>query len=243
MRNIKIIISYAGENYHGWQKQKNGMTIQESLENAIYKITGENVTVFGCGRTDAGVHAKYYVSNFFTDSKFDATRFKYAINAYLPTDIVCLSSEEAEDTFDSRWSKDKTYTYVIKNSDLPDAFLDKRAWHIKPKLNIDAMKQAAKAFLGEHDFIGFAASGFTVKTTVRTIYSLDITENDGLIEIKVKGNGFLYNMVRIIAGTLVFCGMGKISPDNMAEIIESKDRTRAGITAPPDGLYLTEVNY
>ncbi len=243
MRNIKLIIQYDGSRYHGWQRQPNAATIQETMENAIGSVTGEEILLYGCGRTDAGVHAKGYVCNFFTQSRFDASRFKYAINSRLPDDIVCISSEEAADDFDSRWSSSKTYTYLIYNSELPDVFLNKRAWHYSHPLDITAMKKAAESFLGEHDFIGFAASGFTVKTTIRTIYSLDVTREGDIIRIDVTGNGFLYNMVRIIAGTLVFCGAGKINWRDMSDIIASCDRKRAGITAPADGLYLSEVFY
>lgn len=243
MRNIKIVIQYDGSRYHGWQKQPNAATIQETVENAIGSITGETITLYGCGRTDAGVHARYYVCNFFTDSRFDASRFKYAINSRLPDDIVCTLSEEAEDSFDSRWSTSKTYSYLIRNSEFPDVFLNKRAWHYCHPLDLNAMQKAAECFVGEHDFIGFASSGFTVKTTVRTIYSLNVTKEGDIIRIDVTGNGFLYNMVRIIAGTLVFCGSGKIDWRDMPDIIASLDRKRAGITAPADGLYLSEVFY
>ena len=243
MRNITLTIQYDGSRYHGWQRQPNGITIQEILEDAIAGVTGEKVTVYGCGRTDAGVHAKAYVCNFFTETRFDASRFKYAINARLPDDIVCFESEEAPESFDSRWSERKTYTYLIKNSEFPDAFLNGRVWHNPRPLDVDAMKEGAKAFLGEHDFIGFASSGFTVKTTVREIYSFTVDKKDDIITLSVTGNGFLYNMVRIMVGTLVLCGTGKISPDDIADIVDSCDRSRAGATAPPDGLYLTEVIY
>lgn len=243
MRNIKLIIQYDGSRYHGWQKQPNATTIQETVENAINAVTGEKIVLYGCGRTDAGVHAREYVCNFFTESRFDASRIKYAVNSRLPDDIVCLSSEEAADSFDSRWASAKTYTYLIQNSELPDVFLNKRAWHYPRKLDLTAMQKAAECFLGEHNFIGFASSGFTVKTTVRTIYSLDVSKQGDIIRIDVCGNGFLYNMVRIIAGTLVFCGNGKIDWHDMPEIIASEDRKRAGITAPADGLYLSKVYY
>ena len=243
MRNIKLVLQYDGSRYHGWQRQPNGITIQQTLEAAISAVTGEEITLYGCGRTDAGVHAKGYVCNFFTASRFDASRFMYAINSRLPDDIRCMSSCEVSADFDSRWATSKTYTYLIHNSPLPDVFLNKRAWHYRHELDIDAMKKAAESFLGEHDFIGFASSGFTVKTTVRTIYSLDVTQEGDVVRIDVCGNGFLYNMVRIIAGTLCFCGAGRIDWHDMPDIIASCDRQRAGITAPADGLYLSEVVY
>lgn len=243
MRNIKLILQYNGSAYHGWQIQDNAVTVQETLQNAIFSLTGERVSVNGCGRTDAGVHALGYVCNFGTRSKIPGEKFSHALNVHLPDDIVCILSEEVSDSFDSKRSRAKTYSYVIHNSEFPDVFKNGMEWHFKQPLDIDAMKKAAEAFVGEYDFIGFASSGFTVKTTVRTIYSLTVEKYDNTVRIDVCGNGFLYNMVRIIAGTLVFCGIGKINPDDIKEIILSRDRTRAGITAPPDGLYLSEVFY
>lgn len=238
-----MTIQYDGSGYHGWQRQPNGITVQEVLEKAVSAVTDENITVFGCGRTDAGVHAKKYICNFFTETRFDASRFKFAINSRLPKDIVCLASEEVPDEFDARWSERKTYTYLIRNTELPDAFLNGRVWQYSGRLDVDAMKQGATGFLGEHDFVGFASSGFTVKTTVREIYSIDVEKEADIISISVTGNGFLYNMVRIMVGTLALCGVGKIKPEEISDIIASKERARAGATAPPDGLYLTEVCY
>lgn len=244
MRNIKLILEYDGSAYHGWQIQPNAVTIQELLENAVGKVTGEHSSVCGCGRTDAGVHAKAYVCNFMTNSRIPADRFCYALNAVLPEDIVCLSSREVPLDFDAKRSAvSKRYTYLICNSTFPDVFMRNRCWHCRYPLDVEKMQQAAKAFEGEHDFIGFASSGFSVKTTVRTIYSLTVTKEDNIIRIDVSGNGFLYNMVRIIAGTLVHCGRGQINPQDMADIIASCDRSRAGITAPASGLYLSEVVY
>lgn len=244
MRNIKLTISYDGTAYHGWQSQENAITVQEVLENAIYKLTGARPRVVGCSRTDTGVHAEQFVCNFGTESGIPCEKFPLALNTHLPDDIVCLLAQEAEPDFHSRYmAKKKRYTYYIQNSKFPDVFKVNYAWHYSYPLDIEAMQKASKAFLGEHDFIGFAASGFTVKTTVRTIYDIDVEKNGDLIKISVLGNGFLYNMVRIIAGTLAFVGCGKINADEMADIIDSCDRKRAGITAPPQGLFLTEVFY
>lgn len=244
MRNIKLILEYDGSAYHGWQRQKNALTIQQLIEEALSKITREAIKAVGCGRTDAGVHAKAYVCNFKTNARIPAERIAYALNSVLPDDVVCKGSFDVPEEFDAKCSCiSKRYTYKILASEFADAFLRDRVWHLKYPLDIESMKKAADGFVGEHDFAGFASAGFTVKTTVRTIYSLEVNQNGSIISIDVTGNGFLYNMVRIIAGTLVFCGMGKINPLDIPDIILSKDRNRAGITAPAGGLYLSEVTY
>lgn len=242
--NIKLIIAYDGTSYHGWQIQKNGITVQETIKKAVKKVTGEDVNVIGCGRTDAGVHALNYSCNFKTEASIPADRFKNAINTYLPDDIRCKSSEEVPEDFHASFSASgKTYIYRILNRPDADVFERNYAWHYKYDVDIQKMREAAKAFIGEHDFIGFAAAGFTVSTTVRTIYDLKVLEDNGVITIEITGNGFLYNMVRIIAGTLVMMGNGKIDYRQAAEIIASKERKRAGITAPAHGLFLKEVYY
>lgn len=244
MRNLKLTIQYDGSAYHGWQTQENAATVQEAVEAAIFKLTGARTRVVGCSRTDTGVHAERFACNFKTESSIPCDKFPYALNTKLPDDIVCLCAETVDNEFNARYSaKGKRYTYYIQNSVFPNALLRNRTWHYPYKLDIGAMKRAAEAFLGEHDFIGFAASGFTVKTTVRTIYSLDVEKNGDLVKISVEGDGFLYNMVRIIAGTLAYVGCGRLRAEDMPEIIASRDRKRAGITAPPEGLFLTEVFY
>lgn len=242
LKNIRLCMQFDGTKYHGWQIQKNAITIQELLENAIFKITGERVSVIGCGRTDAGVHAKGYVCNFKTGAKIPAEKFAYALNHFLPCDVVCIKSDEVPEDFHAAFSaKGKRYTYYVANSPFPDVF--SHSWHYPYPLDLEKMKIAAKAFEGTHDFIGFAAAGFTVKTTVRTIFSATVTKDENIVAIDVCGNGFLYNMIRIITGTLCFVGSGKISPYDMEEIIASCDRTRAGVTAPAEGLFLSEVFY
>ena len=244
MRNIKLTLQYDGTAYHGWQMQTNAPTVQETLSGAIERITGVRPQLVGSSRTDAGVHAKRFVCNFKTDASIPSERIPTALNTYLPKDIVCLIAEDEKPDFDARFSaKKKRYTYYILNSKQPDAFFCDYSWHFPYELDISKMKKAAEAFLGTHDFVGFAASGFTVKTTVREIYSLDIDKEGDIIKITITGDGFLYNMVRIMAGTLAFVGCGKIAAEDMADIIASKDRNRAGITAPPQGLFLTEVYY
>lgn len=243
-KNIRISLRFDGTDFHGWQIQPGKATIQGELCRAIKQITKEDVTVYGCGRTDAGVHARNYIASFMTESNIPPERIPYALNASLPDGIVCTGSEIADIGFNAaRSAVGKTYIYTIDNGEFPDAFLLRYAWHCRYQLDVDAMRRAAKCFCGTHDFIGFAASGFTVKTTVRTINSLDIAQHDDKIIITVTGNGFLYNMVRIIVGTLVYVGSGRISPDDIPQIIESRDRSMAGITAPAKGLCLKEVFY
>lgn len=244
MKNIKIVLKFAGTNYHGWQIQKNGITVQECLNNALFSVTGEKINTVGCGRTDAGVHASGFVASFKTESSIPVEKFPYAINTALPEDIVCINAVRERDDFEaSRNSLKKRYVYRILNSDFPDPFLDPYSYHVKGKLDIEAMRAGADHFCGMHDFIGFASSGFSVKTTDRCIYSLKIYEKNGLICIDVTGNGFLYNMVRIIAGTLISVGKHAVLPEMIPEIINSRDRSRAGITAPAKGLCLMEVCY
>ncbi|MDD6213981.1 MAG: tRNA pseudouridine(38-40) synthase TruA [Firmicutes bacterium] len=244
MRNIKLTLQYDGTNYHGWQTQENAVTVQEVVEKAIAAVIGARPKLVGCGRTDSGVHAMRYVCNFKSETHIPERKLPLALNAHLPADIVCMAAEDVSADFDARYSaKKKCYKYYIQNSQFPNVFRLNRIWHYPHPLDIEKMRHAAEAFLGEHDFIGFAARGFTVKTTVRTIYSIDISKKDDIIEISVCGNGFLYNMVRIIAGTLVFVGGGKLNPDDMSDIIASCDRKRAGMTAPAAGLYLSEVYY
>lgn len=239
-----LMLQYDGGAYHGWQIQPNAVTVQQTVMEAIKKITGENINLIGCSRTDSGVHAKAYVCNFRTASSVPADKFPYALNSLLPKDIVCFAAKEAEEDFHAKNSaQGKRYVYRILCRQFPDAVWGRYSWHYKYPLNIEKMRRAAKAFLGVHDFAGFASSGMCVKTTVREIYSLDVLQNGDMIYIDVRGNGFLYNMVRIIAGTLVFAGSGKIDPDAMADIIASCDREKAGITAPPQGLCLEEVYY
>lgn len=244
MHNIKLTLQYDGTAYHGWQTQENAITVQATVENVIKKLTGTKPQLVGCGRTDTGVHAKKYICNFKSETSIPCDKLPYALNSHLPGNIVCTHAEYADRNFDSRKSaKGKTYTYLIANSQYRNVFYTTRAWHYRYKLDIEEMRKAARHFLGTHDFIGFAASGFTVKTTVRTITDIKIDSDGDIISISVTGNGFLYNMVRIIAGTLVFAGNGKIKPEDIPDIIASKERKRAGITAPACGLYLTEVFY
>ncbi|MBQ8298622.1 MAG: tRNA pseudouridine(38-40) synthase TruA [Clostridia bacterium] len=245
MRNIKLTIEYDGKNFAGWQSQPGKVSIQSEIEKAIKEITGEEVEITASGRTDAGVHALGQVANFHTNTNIEIEKIPYAINSKLTKSIVIKKAEEVEERFHARYNcKLKTYRYIVNNSEFPSALERYREYHMPIKLDIESMKKALTFFEGEHDFKGFKSSGGNAKkTTVRTITKAILKENDGRIFIELTGNGFLYNMVRIIAGTIVDVGLGKINADDIPEIIESKDRTRAGKTLPPHGLYLLEVQY
>lgn len=242
--NVRLDLQFDGTDYHGWQVQPDCLTVQGLMQNAIYKATGEDIKPQGSSRTDAGVHATGFVCNFKTSSSIPCERLPFALNTYLPSDIRCIGAEIVPEDFNaSRSALAKTYRYTIDNSLFGDVLRNRYSWHYKYKLDIDKMKEASKHFIGTYDFVGFASSGYSVETTVRTIYELNTEKNDNIITIDVKGNGFLYNMVRIITGTLVYVGGGKIAPDDIPHIINYKDRTKAGITAPAKGLCLKEVFY
>lgn len=244
MRNIKLTLEYDGTNYQGWQKQKIGKTIQGTLEKAIWELTKSNIEVIGSSRTDSGVHAKGFIANFKTKSTIPSNKFREALNYRLPEDIVILKSEEVSNDFHSRYSaKGKTYSYSIINREVPLAIYRNYYYNVKKQLNIGAMSEACRYFIGTHDFNAFKSSGGSVKTTIRTITDLHIESNGDIIKIYVTGDGFLYNMVRIIVGTLIMVGNNKIKPNEIKEIIDSKDREKAGICVPANGLVLEEVYY
>lgn len=244
MRNIKIIIEFDGTDYCGWQIQPNALSVQEKIEKALEKLTKEKSKINSSGRTDRGVHALNMVANFLTNSKIPAEKFALALNSVLPKDIVIKDSREVDGGFHARYSaKGKKYRYVILNSKHPSALYRNRSCHIKAELNHFKMIEAAKYFIGTHNFRAFSATGTNVKNFTREIYQLDIIKNDEFIYIEIAGNGFLYNMVRIIAGTLIDVGREKIEPSQIKYIIASKDRKKASKTVPPQGLYLCEVYY
>lgn len=244
MRNIKLIIEYDGKNFNGWQKQPDIPNIQGEIEKAIFELTGEQVELTASGRTDAGVHSLGQVANFKTNSNMPIEKFAVAINSKLKNSILVKSAEEVEERFHSRYNcKGKKYRYIINNSKEGSAIYRNFEFHIREKLDVEKMQEAVKYFEGEHDFKGFKSSGGNNKSTVRTITKAKVILDGERIIIELTGNGFLYNMVRIISGTLVDVGLGKIAPKEITEIIESKDRQRAGKTLPPQGLYLVEVYY
>ena len=244
MRNIKLTIEYDGKDFSGWQKQPNKLNIQGEIERAIENVTGEKVELIASGRTDAGVHALGQIANFKTNSNIDLEKIPIAINSQVKKSIRIQKAEEVDDNFHSRFNcKKKTYRYIIDNSKYGSAIYRNISYHIPIKLNVEEMKKAIKYFEGEHDFKSFKSSGTSSKSSVRTIFKANIVTEGDSIAIDLTGNGFLYNMVRIIAGTLVDVGLGKIKADDIPKIIEAKDRTKAGKTLPPYGLMLLKVDY
>lgn len=244
MRNIKLTIEYDGKDFNGWQKQPNKLNIQGTIEQAISKITGEEIKLDASGRTDAGVHSLGQVANFKTNSNLPIEKFPIAINANLKKSIRILSAEEVDDRFHSRLTcKQKTYRYIINNSLYGSAIYRNLEYHVPQKLNVKKMKEAAKYFEGEHDFKAFKASGTSSKSSIRNIYKAEVYKDEDRIFIELTGNGFLYNMVRIISGTLVDVGLGKIIPKDIESIILEGKRENAGKTLPAYGLYLVKVKY
>lgn len=245
MRNIKLVIEYDGKDFNGWQKQPNKLNIQGTIEQAIKIITGEDVDLTASGRTDAGVHAFGQVANFKTNSNIPIDKIVIALNSNLKKSIRIISAEEVDERFHSRLTcKKKSYRYVINNSEFSSAIYRNLETHIPQELDVEKMRVAAKYFEGEHDFKAFKSSGTSSKNSVRIIYKADVIQMpNNRIYIELTGNGFLYNMVRIIAGTLVDVGIGKINPEDIKNIINSKDRNLAGKTLPPNGLFLVDVQY
>lgn len=244
MRNIKLIIEYDGKGFNGWQKQPDKLNIQGEIEKAIEEITGEKVDLTASGRTDAGVHSLGQTANFKTESKIPIEKFAKAINSRLKKSVVIKSAEEVDERFHSRYSvKSKTYRYIINNSENGTAIYRGLEYHVPMKLDYEKMNEAIKYFIGEHDFKAFKASGTSSKSSVRTILDGSVRKEDERIIIEITGTGFLYNMVRIISGTLLEVGLGKIKPEEITDIINSQDRIKAGKTLPAHGLYLLEVNY
>ncbi len=243
-KNIKITVSYKGKNYCGWQKQKNSTSIQGELEYACREaFKDKEIEVTASGRTDAGVHALAQVANFKVETNIPVEKFPDILNNHLPKDIAVTNAEEVSEDFHSRYSAHrKTYRYYIYPSRIRSPFYQDSSYQVKYKLDIEKMKAEIKKFQGRHDFCAFMSTGSSVKTTVREIYRADLYEEGDRIVIELEGNGFLYNMVRIIVGTIVDIGRGRIE-ESIDEIIKSKDRKRAGHTAPACGLFLKSVEY
>lgn len=244
MKRIKLTIAYDGTNYCGWQIQPNGITIEEVINKALTKLTGESIQVIGASRTDSGVHAMGNVAVFDTESSIPAEKIAMALNQRLPEDIVVVQSEEVPLTFHPRYCDcSKTYEYHIINTRIPIPTKRTTNYFVSYVLDIDKMRQAASYLVGEHDFVSFCNIRTDVENTVRRIYVLDILTDGDEITIRITGNGFLYNMVRIIVGTLIRVGRGFYEPEKVKEILEAKDRRVAGVTAPAHGLMLTKIEY
>ena len=244
MKRVKLTVAYDGTNYCGWQIQPNGVTIEEKLNQAICKLTGEEITVIGASRTDSGVHALGNVAVFDTNSSIPPERFSYALNQRLPEDIVIVKSEEVPLEWHPRYQDTlKTYEYHIINSRV--AIPTKRLYNcfISFPLDVEKMRQGAAYIVGEHDFASFCCIRTNAKTTVRTVTDLQIVQNGEEITIRITGNGFLYNMVRIITGVLIRVGRGFYEPEKVKELLDGVERTQEAITAPPQGLYLIEIQY
>lgn len=244
MRNLLLTISYDGSAYHGWQVQQNAVTVEEVFQDAWEKINGKRENVVGCSRTDAGVHANMFCLNVRTETALGCEKLVTALNAVLPFDIAVKACREVPYEFHARYDcKSKEYIYRILNSPVRSPFLNGKVWHYKPRLDEELLNTAAQGFLGEHDFSAFCASGSSVEDNHRTVLHAGVRREGDEVIFTVEADGFLYNMVRIMVGTLIGVAQGKIGADEIPEIIESKNRERAGVTAPPEGLYLNAVNY
>lgn len=250
---IKLTVSYNGKNYVGWQKQKNGNSIQQEIENALFVLFGKAVEIFGSGRTDAGVHALGQTAHFDADenmlksflnnkTKLNCEKLVKAINNNLPNNVAIIKAKQVSKNFHARFSaKQKTYVYLLSWQQTP--FNNGLAWNVKIPPNIELMQQGANALIGTHDFSSFCSTKTQVKDFVRTIFSIKIKKEKNSIKFEICGNGFLYNMVRIIVGTLYDVGIQKLKPSDVDLILEGRNRNLAGKTAPAEGLYLKKVGY
>jgi len=243
-RNIALRIIFDGSGYHGWQIQKEDITVAGTIEAALSQICEHPVKLHGCGRTDAGVHAEMYCANFKTSSSIPADRIPFAVNSLLPADISIQNAIVVPDNFDSNLSCiKKEYTYRIYNSRIRNPFYLNRAYFYPQTLNVDIMKEAALHFVGTHDFAAVRSVGTETKTTVRTVFWYEIVESGDFLELRACADGFLYNMARAMAGTLLYVSEGKIAPDELPSLLIKKDRRLTGPTVPPGGLYMTGIWY
>ena len=244
MRNIALRLKYDGSRYHGWQVQKNDITVCQTMEEALEKVCGHPVKLVGCGRTDAGVHALRYCANFKSDCRIPPDRLPLAINSRLPGDIAVTDAVEAPEAFNAIGSCiKKEYIYKIHNSNIRDPFLEKRVCFYPQHLNMELMQAAAKAFEGTHDFRAVRSEGTQTKTTVRTVYWCRAEKEGDIITVSICANGFLYNMCRAMVGTMVYASYGKLLPEEIPALLEKGDRRLTGPTMPPQGLYLNRIWY
>ena len=244
MRNILLKIAYRGTNYSGYQVQPNSITVAQVLQDAIEKVFGKRLDIKGASRTDAGVHANDFAVSFITEKTIPTKNIVRALNVHLPDDVAVKSAHEVSMDFHPRYDViKKRYVYRIWNKPYKNPFYSDLALHVPQSLNVELMNEAAGGFVGKYDFSAFCNVGCSVEDKVRTIYSCSVKNNGDFVDISIEGDGFLYNMVRIIVGTLMYVSQGKIKPSEIQDIIKSKDRKRAGVTAPPQGLYLDKVFY
>lgn len=242
--NIKVIVQYDGTDYSGWQRQKGVQSVQEVVERAIQTLTSEAATIHAAGRTDAGVHALHQVFNFHTESRIPLDRWPLALNSRLPTDIVVVSAEVVADDWHARFAPHlKTYRYTIDNARFPSPLSSRYAWHRPEPLDVELMSQAAQDLVGWHDFSAFRASGSSVKTSTRHVTLAQCRRQDTQVHFSVQANGFLYNMVRIMVGTLVDIGLERRPVGEVKRLLELRDRLEAPATAPPEGLCLVSIDY
>ena len=243
-KRIKLVVAYDGTAYHGWQVQPNAVTVEGVLNEKLTELLGEEITVTGASRTDAGVHSLGNVAVFDTETRIPADKISYALNQRLPEDIVVQDSAEVASDFHPRFcDSKKTYEYRILNRRFPIPTLRRDTYFYYRPLDVAAMQEAAECLVGEHDFKSFCTVGAQVDTTVRTLYALTVTRDEDVIKIRVTGNGFLYNMVRILAGTLISVGIHEREPEDMTRILAACDRTAAGPTAPACGLTMVGIRY
>lgn len=244
-KTFKLVIEYDGTDYHGWQRQKSDRSIQGEIEAALFTMTGQKVTLIGSGRTDAGVHALAQVASFKCDTHLTADVFKKGLNSLLDTDVVITNCQQAADDFHARYdARQKTYQYRIVNRELPVVIGRQYVWHIRRPLDIAAMRRALSHVIGEHDFTSFEGTGSPQNSSIRHIMQAEIHEApDNRLFFDITANGFLKHMVRNIVGTLIEIGLNKHTPEDMAQILEARDRSKAGATAPPQGLFLINVEY
>ena len=244
MKNIALRLCYDGSRYHGWQTQREELTVQQTLEQAVEKTVGEPRHVTGCGRTDAGVHALRYCANFRSECRIPLEKLPLALNSRLPSDIAVLAACEAEEAFNAIGSCiKKEYIYKIHNSNLRDPFLEKRACFYPQRLDVEKMNAAARAFEGTHDFAAVRSVGTETRTTVRTVHRCEAAREGDLITVRICADGFLYNMARAMVGTMVYASCGKLEPDEIPALLARGDRRLTGPTMPPQGLYLNRLWY
>jgi tRNA pseudouridine38-40 synthase len=244
MRQVRLLVQYDGTDYAGFQSQPDRPTVQQTLEQALSRLVGEQVSIRAASRTDAGVHALGQVVAFTTESPIPAERVPRASNDLLPRAVSCVAGEDCDPAFHPRYdARGKLYSYRILNRATPSPFIGRYAWHLSRALDVEAMREGGSHLLGRHDFAAFCASGSAVRDTVREVSRLEISSDADVVDIRVEGDGFLYMMVRIVIGTLVEVGLGRMAPGRVAEILAGCDRDQAGPTAPPQGLCLVRVQY